>query len=211
MILIILISQLKYDIYSKGAGTPSIPFWISTELAFFTSTMTCALWCSRSVLTKISSSGVSIRLCVMTLSLLQRREFVRYLMRILLQKDLEYWQIDELILEPCCALKYYPEIELCVKEQKGEQEAKAKENQRLKDENFGTSSLGKVRTYLWNVMEYPETSRTAQVMNGKMRLTPELFAVVHLPFSQLKFCSKFLFHLQKGKHFVFFETVDPPR
>ena len=42
----------------------------------------------------------------------------------MLQKDLEYWQIDELILEPCCALKYYPEIELCVKEQKGEQEAK---------------------------------------------------------------------------------------
>ena len=23
--------------------------------------------------------------------------------------------------EPCCALKYYPEIEICVKEQKGEQ------------------------------------------------------------------------------------------
>ena len=104
-------------------------------------------------------------------------------MRILLQKDLEYWQIDELILEPCCALKYYPEIELCVKEQKGEQEAKAKETQRLKDENFGSSRWGRVRTYLWNVMEYPETSRTAQVMNGKMRLTPELF-VVRLPFSQ---------------------------
>ena len=100
-----------------------------------------------------------------------------------LQKDLEYWQIDELILEPCCALKYYPEIELCVKEQKGEQEAKAKETQRLKDENFGSSRWGRVRTYLWNVMEYPETSRTAQVMNGKMRLTPELF-VVRLPFSQ---------------------------
>ena len=47
-----------------------------------------------------------------------------------MQKDLEYWQIDELILEPCCALKYYPEIELCVKEQKGEQETKAKEAQR---------------------------------------------------------------------------------
>ena len=28
--------------------------------------------------------------------------------RSVLQKDLEYWQIDELILEPCCALKYYP-------------------------------------------------------------------------------------------------------
>ena len=86
-----------------------------------------------------------------------------------LQKDLEYWQIDELILEPCCALKYYPEIELCVKEQKGEQEAKAKETQRLKDENFGTSRWGKVRTFLWNVMEYPETSRTAQVMSQRCK------------------------------------------
>jgi len=82
---------------------------------------------------------------------------------LVLQKDLEYWQIDELILEPCCALKYYPEIELCVKEQKGEQEAKAKETQRLKDEDFGNSPVGRVRSLLWNVMEYPETSRTAQM------------------------------------------------
>ena len=33
----------------------------------------------------------------------------------------------------------FTEIELCVKEQKGEQEAKMKENQRLADENFGSS------------------------------------------------------------------------
>ena len=67
------------------------------------------------------------------------------------------------ILEPCCALKYYPEIEICVKEQKGEQEAKRKEAQRLEDENFGTHCLGKLRTFLWNLMEYPETSKYAQV------------------------------------------------
>ena len=24
----------------------------------------------------------------------------------------EFWEIDELLLEPCCALKYYPEIEV---------------------------------------------------------------------------------------------------
>ena len=112
---------------------------------------------------------------------------------LVLQKDLEYWQIDELILgnyqvlinldrlglvlyfnfqnlsivliliEPCCALKYYPEIEICVKEQKGEQEAKRKEAQRLEDENFGSHVVGRVRTYLWNLMEYPETSKQAQV------------------------------------------------
>ena len=68
-----------------------------------------------------------------------------------------------LIKEPCCALKYYPEIEICVKEQKGEQEAKRKEAQRLEDENFGSHIVGRVRTYLWNLMEYPETSKQAQV------------------------------------------------
>jgi hypothetical protein len=67
--------------------------------------------------------------------------------------------------EPCCALKYYPEIEICVKEQKGEQEAKRKEAQRLEDENFGQHCAGSVRTFLWNLMEYPETSKYAQVSN----------------------------------------------
>ena len=30
---------------------------------------------------------------------------------LVLQRDLEYWVIDELIMEPCCALKYFPQIE----------------------------------------------------------------------------------------------------
>ena len=29
----------------------------------------------------------------------------------MLKKELEFWRIDELTIEPCCALKYYPEIE----------------------------------------------------------------------------------------------------
>lgn len=66
-------------------------------------------------------------------------------------------------IEPCCALKYYPEIEICIKEQKGEQEAKRKESQRLEDENFGNHLIGRIRTYLWNLFEYPETSKAAQV------------------------------------------------
>ena len=31
---------------------------------------------------------------------------------LVLQKDLEYWIIDELIMEACCALKYFPQIEV---------------------------------------------------------------------------------------------------
>ena len=26
--------------------------------------------------------------------------------------DLEFWNINELLLEPCCALKYFPDIEV---------------------------------------------------------------------------------------------------
>ena len=55
-----------------------------------------------------------------------------------------------------------------MKEQKGEQEAKKKEAQRIEDENFGQSILGKIRSFLWNLMEYPETSKYAQVNKGLM-------------------------------------------
>ena len=50
-----------------------------------------------------------------------------------------------------------------MKEQKGEVERKKKETQRQADENFGDSKMGKLRNLVWNLMEYPETSRAAQV------------------------------------------------
>jgi hypothetical protein len=34
---------------------------------------------------------------------------------LVLKADLAYWGIDELFMDPCCALKYYPEIEQCTK------------------------------------------------------------------------------------------------
>ena len=38
---------------------------------------------------------------------------------LVLQKDLEYWIIDELMMEACCALKYYPQMDLCQNEKGG--------------------------------------------------------------------------------------------
>lgn len=79
--------------------------------------------------------------------------------------DLQYWGIDELFLDPCCALKYYPEKDTCTKEVAGDQLSKVREEQRRKDENFGTSWVARARKYLWNLTEYPETSKAARVSN----------------------------------------------
>ena len=91
--------------------------------------------------------------------------------------DLEYWGIDELLLEPCCALRYYPEIELCVKEVEGEENSRRKTKERREAENFGDTRIGKIRKYLWNLTEYPETSKLAQVFNAKFSLETQLFTV----------------------------------
>ena len=79
------------------------------------------------------------------------------------KNDLDFWGIDELLMEPCCALKYYPFIELCVSEMEGQIKAKAKQEQREIDENFGDHVIGKIRKSLWNLTEYPETSKAAQI------------------------------------------------
>ena len=78
--------------------------------------------------------------------------------------DLEYWGIDELLLEPCCALKYYPEIEICQKEIERDEIAFKKTKEQKNLEEFGTTKIAKIRKYLWNVTEYPETSKVAKVL-----------------------------------------------
>ena len=85
--------------------------------------------------------------------------------------DLDYWGIDELFLDPCCALKYYPERENCQNELEGERLSKEKEAQRKIDEDFGPSRIGRLRKWLWNLTEYPETSYGARVRNEEEKTT----------------------------------------
>ena len=49
-------------------------------------------------------------------------------------------------------------------EVEGEELSRKKSQERKVLEDFGPSRLGKVRKYLWNLTEYPETSRAAQVI-----------------------------------------------
>ena len=76
---------------------------------------------------------------------------------------LEYWGFNEVFLEPCCAIGYYAEKTFGEKEQAGERLALKRRKQRLKDENFGKSCVGRVRKYLWDLTEYPEKSIEARV------------------------------------------------
>ena len=61
-----------------------------------------------------------------------------------MRRDFEYWGIDELDLEPCCALKFYPNIEICNTQIEGDIADKLKE-EREKDENFGDGVVGRTR------------------------------------------------------------------
>jgi hypothetical protein len=45
----------------------------------------------------------------------------------------------------------------------GDLKQKHKEKELAEDENFGDSTPALIRSWLWNVMEYPWTSKTAQV------------------------------------------------
>jgi len=77
--------------------------------------------------------------------------------------SIEFWQIDELMLDPCCALKYYPSIEECEKESESQKDIERSYVKRLKDEDFGNTTLGRLRKFCWNLTEYPETSLAARL------------------------------------------------
>ena len=81
-----------------------------------------------------------------------------------MQRDFEYWGIDELLIESCCSLKYFPQLDVCQNEKIGDEEAKRKVEEKLKREDFGNSKLGRLRSWMWETIEYPWTSSVAQYL-----------------------------------------------
>ena len=80
-----------------------------------------------------------------------------------IHEDLEYWGIDKLLMDACCALTHYPELESSQKESKKYQNNKTLEALIAQEENFGLSKIGRCRSFLWNLTEYPECSQAARV------------------------------------------------
>ena len=98
------------------------------------------------------------------------------------ERDLEYWRIDPYSLgelkwllndnwkiyllcpEPCCALKYFPEVDIRQNEKDMDLRAKVKAMETAEEEDFGSSSISEIRSWLWNTLEYPWTSKLAQFL-----------------------------------------------
>ena len=80
---------------------------------------------------------------------------------------------------PCILLAFqtpffaysFSERETCQKEMEGQRLAKIRVDKRKKEEDFGESTVGRIRTYLWNLTEYPETSYGARVSDCASLMT----------------------------------------
>ncbi|XP_023335014.1 potassium voltage-gated channel protein Shab [Eurytemora carolleeae] len=81
---------------------------------------------------------------------------------IVLQQDLEFWCIDELVMAPCCALKYYQQLEIGQNEKDDDNNTRKKEIELAEEEDFGNSLVGRFRTITWNTIEYPWTNKFAR-------------------------------------------------
>ena len=58
--------------------------------------------------------------------------------------------------------------QVCEQEAEGERQRQEKAKEKAIQEDFGDTRLGRVRTFCWNMTEYPETGRAAQVESTEL-------------------------------------------
>ena len=80
-----------------------------------------------------------------------------------IHEDLEFWGINKNLMDSCCALNHYPDLELCEKESTRDKMSRISEAIQAKEEDFGETWMGKTRSFLWNLTEYPEKNLFARV------------------------------------------------
>ena len=70
----------------------------------------------------------------------------------MLQRDLQYWGVDDMSMEPCCALKYFPELDVCQSEKDGDLDAKKRAMEQAEEEDFGNTKCGQWRAWVWSTI-----------------------------------------------------------
>ena len=118
------------------------------------------------------------------------------------EEEFEFWGLGEIFLQPCCALKYFPKTvryletqgdnffivkHLSAHIEKHEEEVENEKNEeRLQEEDFGDTLLGALRSYFWDMLEYPETSTAAQAMAAISMMFVVLSTITFLVESNLE-------------------------
>ena len=62
-----------------------------------------------------------------------------------MKRDFAYWGLDELSLQPCCSLKFYPEMMNCSIQTELDLKEKIKEEEMMSAEVFEDSKLARFR------------------------------------------------------------------
>ena len=71
-----------------------------------------------------------------------------------MRRDFQYWGLDELDLEPCCALKYYPEIEVCRLQTEGDAQQNQKDQEEESEAYFGNGKLARLRFVIGIIKQF---------------------------------------------------------
>ena len=78
-------------------------------------------------------------------------------------EDLEFWGINLNLMDSCCLMKHYPELQASQNETKRILKRNEEEEKIAREEDFGDTLLGQLRTSLWYLTEYPERTKAARV------------------------------------------------
>ena len=81
--------------------------------------------------------------------------------------DLEYWMLDEYLMEDCCSERFFSKRDLVVEEME-ETAAKLEVDD---EEDFGTGMFAKYQKQMWDLIEKPDTSPAAQVISVLSRVS----------------------------------------
>ena len=76
-----------------------------------------------------------------------------------IQQEFLFWGLEEVFMQPCCSLKYFPKTVSARREMEEERKEQNRNKRREREETFGDSGLGRVRMAVWDILEYPETSK----------------------------------------------------
>ena len=77
--------------------------------------------------------------------------------------DLEYWGIDKLLLDACCAIRHYPEMETRQREYEASRQNLEREECKQFEKDSSEFWFGRYRAFLWSMTEHPDSSLAARV------------------------------------------------